>query len=122
MIRSQTPSSPLLVRNDRAPTGSVQSIVDAALCRLKEECQRVETSGVVDGTDRAARADRLAELHTRRARWWRVLWRHEATRRRSVYLDAVAGAEWHEWEQAAYWRRSASGWNAAAEGSTEAGA
>ncbi len=65
----------------------------------------------------AARARRLAELHTRRARWWTVLRRvtiadHPVP---TVYLSAVITAAVEAEEQARFWSDAADDWQARAE-------
>ncbi|MYW74199.1 hypothetical protein [Pseudonocardia sp. SID8383] len=65
----------------------------------------------------AARARRLAELHTRRARWWTVLRRIAVADHAvpTVYLSAVVTAAGEAEQQARFWSDAADDWQARAD-------
>lgn len=98
--------------------GFVPAIVAAALERWQTAYQ--QAAAMPDGTDldRAVRADRLAILADRRARWWGVLARWVYSPAGSptptVFGEAAAGSEYDERDNARFWRDIAADWRARA--------
>jgi len=115
MTRTRTYQPPAFVPDHRAAPGSIPAIVDAAFHRLRLQHHAIDAMPRNTPLDWAARADRLAVLHDRAARWWRVLNRHTSAGVPFVYIAAVGGAEHHEREEVRYWQESADDWRARAE-------
>jgi hypothetical protein len=115
MTRIGKPYPPAFVPDHRAAPGSVPAIVDAAFYRIRVQLDAASDTPAVSALDRAARADRLAVLHDRSARWWRVLYRHTPTGVPFLYIAAVSRAEMHERDEARFWRETAADWRARAE-------
>ncbi|GAA1870985.1 hypothetical protein GCM10009836_59600 [Pseudonocardia ailaonensis] len=109
-----TPPRPF-VPDPRAVPGSVPAIVDAAFYRLRVQLNAARDWPPVAPLDRAARADRLAVLHDRAARWWEVLYRHTSSAVPFLYVRAAGRAADDQREQARFWRETASDWRARAE-------
>ncbi|OJG05572.1 hypothetical protein BG618_03171 [Pseudonocardia autotrophica] len=111
------------MNTDTAPAAPAPTVIPVA--RLVEAGIR-RTSRAIRDTARppagdllahAARARRLAELHTRRARWWAVLQRDTATNQVPiVYVQAVVTAVMENERQARYWTDTADDWQALADG------
>ncbi|MDN5914906.1 MAG: hypothetical protein L0I76_07330 [Pseudonocardia sp.] len=95
----------------------VTRLVHAGLNRAATAISQTSALRPTDDLGQAARARRLCELHTRRARWWAILRRVTVADLDipAVYLCAVAiacvGAE----GSARFWRDAADDWQARAE-------
>ncbi|KAA1009641.1 hypothetical protein FVA95_28490 [Pseudonocardia sp. EV170527-09] len=104
-----------------APTVStvvpVARLVEAGLRRTDRAIRDTARPPAGDLLAHAARARRLAELHTRRARWWAVLQRDTATHHEVpvVYVQAVVTAVLDNERQARYWNDTADDWQALAD-------
>lgn len=115
MTRTSTYQAPTFTPDPRAVPGSVPPIVDAAFHRLRLQLIAASELPAASALDHAARADRLAVLHDRAARWWRVLYRHSPHGVPFLYVSAVGSAELHERDEARFWRETAADWRARAE-------
>ncbi len=100
-------------------SGYVPVIVDAALSRWLQQYDQALDLPHTTAVEHAIRADRLAVLHDRRARWWDVLaaW----TYHRSgwsvafVYAHAAQTCASRDRDSARFWRDTAADWRARAE-------
>lgn len=115
MTPTSKPYPPTFVPDHRTTPGSIPAIVDAAFHRIRVQLDAADSLPRASALDRAARADRLAVLHDRSARWWRVLYRHHSPTVPFLYIAAVSRAELHERDEARFWRETASDWRARAE-------
>ncbi len=101
-------------------SGYVPAVVELALYRWQE--QYGHALDLPDGTaaENAVRAERLALLCDRRARWWDVLahWTyHRADWSVSfVYAHAAQHSAGKDRDSARFWRETAADWRARAEG------
>ncbi|MBN9791165.1 hypothetical protein DMP17_21525 [Pseudonocardia sp. TMWB2A] len=94
----------------------VARLVEAGLHRTDRAIRDTARPPAGDRLAHAARARRLAELHTRRARWWAILQRDTATNRVPiVYVRAVVTAVLDNERQARYWNDTADDWQALAD-------
>lgn len=92
-------------------------LVEAGLRRTDRAIRDTARPPAGDLLAHAARARRLAELHTRRARWWAVLQRDTTTNHVPVvYVQAVVTAVMENERQARYWTDTADDWQALADG------
>lgn len=98
------------------PTGVAVRLAEQFIVRLNHLIMAVCAQRPTDETDRAVRALRLEQLHTRQARWWAVLQRNTHQAVSFVYIDAVIRARFKAEEDARFWRDSASDWTARALG------
>ncbi|MBN9795135.1 hypothetical protein DMP17_42110 [Pseudonocardia sp. TMWB2A] len=95
----------------------VARLVEAGLRRTSRAIRDTARPPAGDLRAHAARARRLSELHTRRARWWTVLERDTATNGVPlVYFEAVVTAVLDNEHQARYWTDTADDWQALADG------
>ena len=95
----------------------VARLVEAGLRRTSRAIRDAARPPAGDLRAHAARARRLAELHTRRARWWTVVERDTATNGvPAVYVEAVVTAVLDNEHQARYWTDTAADWQALADG------
>ncbi|OJG06648.1 hypothetical protein BG618_02406 [Pseudonocardia autotrophica] len=95
----------------------VARLVEAGLRRTSRAIRDTARPPAGDLLAHTARARRLAELHTRRARWWAVLERDSATNGVPViYVEAVVTAVLDNERQARYWTDTADDWQALADG------
>ncbi|GAA1872152.1 hypothetical protein WHI96_19625 [Pseudonocardia tropica] len=95
----------------------VARLVEAGLRRTSRAIRDTARPSAGDLLAHAARARRLAELHTRRARWWAILQRDTATNYAPVvYVQAVVTAVMENERQARYWTDTADDWQALADG------
>ncbi|MEV1296164.1 hypothetical protein [Pseudonocardia sp. NPDC049635] len=95
----------------------VVRLVVAGLRRTGRAIRDIARPPAGDLLAHAARARRLAELHTRRARWWAVLEHDTATNGVPVvYVQAVVTAVLDNERQARYWTDTADDWQALADG------
>ncbi|MFC5949764.1 hypothetical protein ACFQH9_15930 [Pseudonocardia lutea] len=115
MTRTRTYQAPTFVPDPRAVPGSVPAIVDAAFHRLRWQLNAAYEIPNGSALDNASRADRLAVLHDRAARWWRVLYRHSANGVPFVYVSAAGRAIQAAQEDARFWRETAADWRARAD-------
>ncbi|PKB32450.1 hypothetical protein [Pseudonocardia alni] len=91
-------------------------LVEAGLRRTSRAIRDTVRPPAGDLLAHAARARRLAELHTRRARWWAILQRDTATNGVPVvYVQAVVTAVLDNERQARYWTDTADDWRALAD-------
>lgn len=106
--------------NADAEVVPVARLVEAGLRRTSRairDTARPPAGDLLAHAAHAARARRLAELHTRRARWWAVLQRDTATNHvPAVYVQAVVTAVMENERQARYWTDTADDWQALADG------
>jgi hypothetical protein len=96
---------------DRA--GSVPVMVAAGLERCRRERTRLQAAYPASDVGWAARAERLAVLHEREARWWTVLDRWTFLSQReipTVFGDAAMIAAGQARASAGFWRDSAGDW------------
>jgi hypothetical protein len=94
----------------------VARLVEAGLRRTSRAIRDTARPPAGDLLAHAVRARRLAELHTRRARWWTVLERDTATNGVPViYVQAVVTAILDNERQARYWNDTADDWQALAD-------
>lgn len=95
----------------------VARLADAGLNRAATAISQTSAMRPTDDLGQAARARRLSELHTRRARWWAVLQRAAVADLDipAVYLCAVAIACVDAEGSARFWRDAADDWTARAE-------
>ncbi|KAA1011878.1 hypothetical protein FVA95_27545 [Pseudonocardia sp. EV170527-09] len=94
----------------------VTRLVEAGLRRTSRAIRDTARPPAGDLLAHAARARRLAELHTRRARWWTVLERDTATNGvPGIYVEAVITAVLDNERQARYWSDTADDWQALAD-------
>ncbi|TCK20628.1 hypothetical protein [Pseudonocardia endophytica] len=97
------------------PTGIAVRLAEQFIGRLNYLIMAVGAQRPTEDTDRAARALRLEQLHTRQARWWAVLQRHTDHRAVAVvYVDAVIRARSKAEDDARFWRDAAADWTARA--------
>lgn len=102
----------------RAEAGTVPALVSAGLARSAALRRAVATPVPSDALGHAVRAERLAEIYAREARWWAVLERHlysPASTVPLVYGDAVIIARLALRDDARFWAETASDWWARAE-------
>ena len=95
----------------------VSRLVQAGLRRVGDAIRDTAPAPSGDLLGHAARARRLAELHTRRARWWAVLER-DTVRNHAVpvvYVEAVVSAVLTAEREARFWTDTAADWTARAE-------
>lgn len=91
-------------------------LVEAGLRRTDRAIRDTARPPAGDLLAHAARARRLAELHTRRARWWTVLERDTATNGVPIiYVQAVVTAVLDNERKARYWTDTADDWQALAD-------
>lgn len=98
---------------------SVPAIVRAGLDRCRGERVRVSGSEPRTAAEWVVRAERLAVLSEREARWWTVLERWTflgQTQIPTVYGRAAMRAASSEHEEARFWRDSAADWRRRAAG------
>ncbi|MER7436268.1 hypothetical protein ABT341_16295 [Pseudonocardia alni] len=112
-----THTTPTAPASADAPTViPVARLVEAGLRRTSRAIRDTARPPAGDLLAHAARARRLAELHTRRARWWTVLQRDTATNHVPVvYIQAVVTAVLDNERQARYWTETADDWQALAD-------
>ncbi|MEU4372398.1 hypothetical protein [Pseudonocardia alni] len=109
-----TPAAPASA--DAATVIPVARLVEAGLRRASRAIRDTARPPAGDLLAHAGRARRLAELHTRRARWWTVLERDTATNGVPViYVEAVVTAVMENERQARYWNDTADDWQALAD-------
>jgi hypothetical protein len=97
---------------------SVPAIVAAGLARSAVLRRAVATPVPGDAFGHAVRAERLAEIYAREARWWAVLERHiysPASTVPLIYGDAVIIARLALCDDARFWAETAADWRARAE-------
>lgn len=102
----------------RAEAGSVPALVAAGLARSGALRRAVATPAPSDALGHAVRAERLAEIYAREARWWGVLERHlysPASTVPLVYGDAVIIARLALRDDARFWAETGADWRARAE-------
>lgn len=95
----------------------VTRLAHAGLNRASAAISETSALRPTDDLGQAARARRLAELHSRRARWWTVLRRATVADldTPAVYITAVATACVDAENSARFWRDAAEDWQARAE-------
>ena len=101
-------------------TGYVPAVVGAALERWQTDYTRAAGMPHRTDTEHAARAERLAVLADRAARWWDVLarWVSSPAGRPlpTVFGYAALGRAHSQRDSARFWRETAADWRARAEG------
>ncbi len=100
-------------------SGYVPAVVELALYRWHELYDHALALPHRTAAEHAVRADRLAVLHDRRARWWDVL-AHWTYHRAGyfvayVYAHAAQACASHDRDTARFWRDTAADWRARAE-------
>ena len=104
---------------ETAHTGYLPAIVDAGLQRCRHQRELAYDLQRRANLDNAVRAERLAALAEREARWWAVLarWAYSPHGRSVpwVFADAAHHAGAHARDDARFWRDAAADWRARAE-------
>lgn len=99
------------------PSGVAVRLAEQSITRLSAAILSVLGHNPTDPAERAARALRLEQLHTRQARWWSVLARVSEHRTVPfVYVNAAIRAGRQDEESARFWRDTAADWTARALG------
>ncbi len=104
----------------RGPSsGYVPAIVEAALCRWNAQYDQARDLPKRTDAEHATRAERLAVLCDRRARWWDVLahWTYHGADPSPpvVFGHAAQGCASADRDTARFWRELAADWRARAE-------
>jgi hypothetical protein len=110
------PNAP--THDPRADAASVPAMVNAGLARSAARRRAVAEPLPGDALGHAIRAEQLAEIYAREARWWAVLERHlysSASTVPLVYGDAVIIARLALRDDARFWTETAADWRARAE-------
>ena len=104
---------------ETAHTGYLPALVDAGLQRCRRQRELADALPHRANVDNAVRAERLAVLAEREARWWAVLARWAYSRAgRSVpwvFADAAHHAGARARDDGRFWREAAADWRARAE-------
>lgn len=102
---------------DPATVAPVSRLVRVGLARVTAAIGTVGEPPRGDAPAHAVRARRLADLHTRRARWWAVLER-DTVRHHDVplvFIEAVVIARCAAEREVRFWSDTAADWEARAE-------
>ena len=119
-MNAHAPLDPWRLDTRHVPSsGYVPAIVAAALERWQADYTRVAAMPHHTDIEHALRAERLAVLADRRARWWGVLagWVYSPTAGSvpTVFGAAADESACRERDNARFWREAAADWRARAE-------